>query len=182
MPATTKQPAATALSSLRVGDIMQRNVLTIRPEASVRELADLLQAKEVSGVPVVSDDGTVMGVVSLWDIVRLAGEEGKVPEMVWLAGNTADERAQSFFGWVAPGRPAGHPMLRTIRPPLLERHTVQGIMTSAVFHVREQATIPELARYLVASKIHRALVLEHGRLRGIVTATDVLEAIAQEEP
>jgi CBS domain-containing protein len=182
MVATANQSEQTIGSGLRVRDIMQRNVVTIDESATVRELADLLLHKQVSGVPVVREDGTVLGVASLWDVVRLAGEETKAPEMMWLQGVTDEERTREFFGRVSPGRPTGHALLRTVRPPLLERHTVRQIMTPAIFHVREETTVADLARYLLASKIHRALVLDKGRLGGIVTATDVLEAMTRESP
>jgi len=102
--------------------------------------------------------------------------------MIWLQGETDEERTREFFGYVSPGRPTGHPLLRTVRPSLLERHTVRQIMTAAIFHVREETTVADLARYLLASRIHRALVLDKGKLRGIVTTTDVLEAMTRESP
>jgi CBS domain-containing protein len=59
---------------LTVRDLMQTEVVTISPEATVRELARLLADTGISGVPVVGPGGTVLGVVSSSDVVRLAAE------------------------------------------------------------------------------------------------------------
>ena len=55
---------------LTVRDIMQTEVVTIGPEATVRDLTRLLADGGISGVPVVASSGTVLGVVSSSDIVR----------------------------------------------------------------------------------------------------------------
>lgn len=172
-----KSPGATLPGQVR--DIMQHNVVTVSPDAMVHELADVLLKEEVSGVPVIGKDGLVAGVVSLWDIVGLAAKEGRHPEMIWMSEGQPGASGQAgYYGTLLPERPVGAPILRTIRPPLLERYRVREIMTPAIFHVSEDMTIPDLARYLLASRIHRALVMDHGRLLGIVTTTDVLEAVA----
>jgi CBS domain-containing protein len=173
---TSTHPEIT-VSGIRVRDVMQREVATIAEMASVRDLAELLQQHEISGAPVLAEDGTVLGVASLWDIVRLASREQQRTELVWPeAGEPFGEGG--FYGTPVHARPSGHAQWRTIVLPLLERYRVRDIMTRAIFHVREDATLQELARYLVASKIHRALVLERGKLLGIVTSSNIVEAVA----
>lgn len=51
----------------------------------------------------------------------------------------------------------------------------------ARFNVRPSTTLANLARFLVSAKLHRALVMEEGRLKGIVTAFYLLRAIAAED-
>jgi predicted transcriptional regulator len=58
---------------------------------------------------------------------------------------------------------------------------VRDVMTPATFTVRPDATLRELARFLVRGGVHRALVLEDERLIGVVTAFDVVRAIAGED-
>jgi CBS domain-containing protein len=48
-----------------------------------------------------------------------------------------------------------------------------------VFSVPSTASLPELARFLLRGRIHRALVVDAGELVGIVSAFDVLGAVAQ---
>jgi predicted transcriptional regulator len=75
-------------------------------------------------------------------------------------------------------RPTGPARWRTLVLPVVERYRVRDIMTPAIFHVREEATLQELAQYLMSAKIHRALVLQRGKLLGIVTSSDLVEAVA----
>jgi CBS domain-containing protein len=49
---------------MKAQDIMTREVATVRPETSVREIAGLMMEKNISGVPVVSDNGAIVGIVS----------------------------------------------------------------------------------------------------------------------
>lgn len=60
----------------------------------------------------------------------------------------------------------------------LDRTNVRQIMTPFTFSVRPGTSIPDLARMLVHARLHRALVLESGRVIGIVSADDILEHLA----
>ncbi len=53
-------------------DIMTRDVTTVRPDTSVRDIAALMVEKHISGVPVLSDDGKVVGMVSQSDLLHRA--------------------------------------------------------------------------------------------------------------
>ncbi len=177
-------PVAERTSALRVADIMQADPITIIPDASVRELAQLLVEHEISGVPVVESGGAVAGVVSIWDIARLIAESASEPSFsLFLGGGGAPASSPSlrpaFYRSPDLNGPPHRPFIGTSLPGLLERHRVRDIMTPAVFHVREGATLPELARFLLQAKIHRALVMDGGHLRGIVTSSDVLHALAE---
>lgn len=60
----------------------------------------------------------------------------------------------------------------------LMNRKVKEIMTPAPFSVTPEIPVAELARLLFKRGIHRALVVEEGRLCGIVTAFDVLRAVS----
>ena len=53
----------------RVADIMERNVVCVRPSQSVEECMALMNAKRVRHLPVI-DDGTLLGIVSIGDLVK----------------------------------------------------------------------------------------------------------------
>jgi CBS domain-containing protein len=61
-----------------VRDIMQRKVITVSPSTSVREISQTLARESIGGVPVVDDDGKVVGVVSATDIVRATAQNAEV--------------------------------------------------------------------------------------------------------
>ena len=57
-------------------DIMTRKVVTIHPEASAQDVAQLLDQKRISGVPVVDADGMIIGIITEADIISKVNREG----------------------------------------------------------------------------------------------------------
>lgn len=160
----------TGTEALRVRDVMQKDPITIEPEASVQDLAELLHFHGIGGVPVVEQGGRVVGVVSAADIVRLAAEQGEAPS--WYLDAAGHPKSSSYFAG------GGTRVVRGLAESSLAGVRVSEIMTPASFSVRKDATLPELAVFLVNTGVHRALVLESGRLLGVVTSMDVMRAVA----
>jgi CBS domain-containing protein len=165
-----------------VGDIMQRDVVTVTPATSVRQAIDQLLYHGISGMPVVRDDGKVVGVVSATDILRLAAQEAIEP--AWVVAEEPPLETPPPDGYYGGDTAVQltRPLLRRIAHPALEGYTVSDIMTPATFSVRESATLQELARFLQRAGVHRALVLREGRLAGIVGAMDIVRAVASSAP
>lgn len=171
-----------------VRDVMQTRVATASPEMTVRELARFWDEHGISGAPVCDVSGKVLGVVSATDLVRLAADEADITDDIdplrpdfppeEVEEDTEEAAWYYFLAREAPalyeGVPAGIP------EAVFDEFTVRDIMTPAVLSVRPNATVPELARFLLRARIHRALVMEAGKLIGIVTAFDVLRAVAGE--
>ncbi len=172
-----------------VRDLMQSEVVTATPEMSVRELARTLADEGISGMPVTTASGEVLGVVSSSDVVRLTAEEQEVrlSSARWVPvgapeipdpEDQADDPFTDFF------LPEDAPLLtpewsrESEDEGPLDRLTVSDIMTPVSFSVPPDASFRELADFLVRGRIHRAVVLEDGRLLGIVTTMDVLRALA----
>jgi CBS domain-containing protein len=163
---------ATRTDELRVRDVLQLDPVTIDRSASVQDLAELLFFHGIGGVPVVEDATRVVGVVSASDIVRLAAEQNEAP--MWYVNEAGQPKPSAYFAGEAPG------IVRGLVESSLAGFRVEDIMTPATFSVREEATLPELAGFLVKAGVHRALVMEEGHLRGVVTSMDVMRAVAAE--
>lgn len=175
---------------LTVRDIMQTEVVTIGPEATVRELTRILADGGISGVPVVGSSGDVLGVVSSSDIVRLAAEEreaGQISPGHWSAlplgapGSDPEDDEDDPLG--AYFLPEDTPLLRPEWGAApddgpMDELTVSDIMTPVTFTLPVTASVTDLAGFLVRGRIHRAVVVDDGRLQGIVTTMDVLRALA----
>jgi CBS domain-containing protein len=165
-----------------VRDIMQRDVVTVAPEASARELARMLEDNHVSGVPVCESTGIVVGVVSASDLVRLAAED-RDDAVAWELDDDVepddvenDAAAWSYF--IAEEPPPRFADIEQLHGPDLDDVTVSEIMSRAPVFVSPSLSIPELANMLLTHRIHRAVVAEDDRLVGIVTTLDVLRAVA----
>ena len=135
-----------------VADVMRRDVVTVSPSASIRELVRLLRQNQVSGVPVV-EEGRVVGTVS-------------VSEILWLSD------ARSLY--------ADDPAERARAARRMDQRTVREIMSASVFGVGPDATLEELAVFFARSSLGRAIVQSDGVLLGLVSATDLIELIAEQ--
>lgn len=174
---------------LTVRDIMSTAVVTVGPDATVRQLARVLADAEISGAPVVDADGTLVGVVSATDLVRLAADDVDVHVAASALPTDRAEVPAPFFdeepdadpyGYFLPEESpfAGEEILDLFTESELDEVEVADIMTPVAFSVGPGATVKELADFLVRGRIHRAVVEEDGRLLGIVTSGDVLRAVA----
>lgn len=166
------------IASRTVRDIMRTQVVAVVPEMTVRELAQTLQEEEISGAPVLGPTGKILGVVSMTDVVRLASREAEIPsgQPSWepvLLREEENSAAAEYGDEVRFTSP---------EPEFLAEHAfdgyrVQDIMTPVAFSVGPDDTIQEVLRFFLRGRVHRALVVDHGTLLGIVTPFDVLELL-----
>ena len=159
-----------------VADIMQREVETVDPDTTIREFTRFLATRGISGAPVVSEAGALLGVVSATDVIRRAADgagleiigdmadpDGRVPGMYYLP----EESEWASVDWDAVA----------VQDPMAEL-TVADIMTPVTFTLDPATSIRDVADFLVRGRIHRALVLDGTRMVGLVSAMDVLRAVA----
>lgn len=176
---------------ITVRDIMATDVVSVAPDTSVRQLVRLMADEEISGAPVVDAAGTPVGVVSATDVLRLAADDVEIA--VPPRGRTGEESPEPvetgdeeydlihyFWSVGSPQRPAELDF-QELPETALDEVTVGEIMTSAVFDISPDASVAELAAFLLRGRIHRAVVVEDHRLVGIVTAFDVLRAVAEDD-
>jgi len=148
-------------------DVMNRDILKVRSTWSIRELATFLTDAQISGAPVEDDDGRLVGVVSVTDIVR------STP-----AGSVSPERDQSnpdFYvrGWedrLEMSEMTGFHIESAGR-------SVQQIMTPAIFKVDEETPVSEVARTMLSGHLHRLLVTRGNQVVGIITTSDLLRLL-----
>jgi CBS domain-containing protein len=170
-----------------IEEIMQQDVVTVTPETPVKELLRILVTNQISGVPVVSEAGEILGVVSTTDVIRLGAQEAELPKgtLSWeplaVPHEEFDEdSAASFFMVSEDWRYPTEDQTKAIPDGSFEGVSVGDIMTSAAFTVGSRDTVGAVARFLLQGRIHRALVVEGDRLRGIVTAFDLLKAFVED--
>lgn len=152
-------------------DIMTRDVLTVHEDFSISELASFLNDNEITGAPVVDDDEKVVGVVSVVDIARAESEYAE-SSTVWDA-----VVSHSYHLDWEQGLDDG---IRIFH--LKDSGTrVLDIMNSSVHSVEESTPVPEVARKLLQYHLHRVLVIEKGRLVGIISSSDLLQLLLEDQ-
>lgn len=144
-----------------VAAVMQRAVVTLRPETSARDAERLFAEHRIGGAPVLDDAGRVVGVLSQSDLARLGTERPSTAE------------AGAFFSDVDDYHDiASAPAAASVVP-------VADVMSRDVLSIAPGATLAEAARRMRERRVHRLLVVEDGALRGVVSAFDLLVAIAE---
>jgi len=156
-----------AMKALAARDVMNPEVLTVRVDLTVRELAAFLTEHQISGAPVVDRDGRVVGVVSVTDVAENDAER---------PGLVDDPSGPGFAvrGWEERMNPEDVRSLHVESDDLL----VRDIMTPTVYTVPDDTPVPKLARAMVAGRIHRLLVTRKSRVVGIVTSLDLVRLLA----
>jgi CBS domain-containing protein len=144
---------------MKVSDVMTPNVLSVPPDASVVTTAQLMLQKRISGVPVIDDGGTLVGIVSEGDFLRRA-ETG-----------TGRRRPRWLEFLVGPGRLADE----YVR---LSGRKVRDVMTHEVHTVPPDAPLEQVVRLMERRNIKRVPVVDNGKVVGIVTRANLLHAVA----
>lgn len=148
-------------------DIMTHPVVTIRADAKVKDAAALMANKRFSGLPVVDDDGRVIGMITEADLIRFSHSLKVVP-------------IKRTWGWVNPYEDLGE--IAGFREGLseLENAPVTEVMSRKVITVLEDTPVIEIARMMTKHAINRVPVIgRDGRLVGIVTRADMVRAMAR---
>lgn len=144
------------------GDLMTRDVAVVHPEASLLEAVRLMARRQVSGMPVVDDNGAIVGMLSEGDLVR------------WHEGYT--ERQARWLDMLAEGHNLAPAFLEGIQ----EQHRkVKTVMSPGVTSVTEETPAREIARLMYAKNIKRVPVVRGSKLVGIVARSDLVRALAQ---
>jgi len=150
---------------MRAVDVMTTNVVTVKPDISVRDAAALLLERHISGAPVVDADERIVGIISEGDLLRRV-EIG--------TQQTRRGRWLDFFA------------ARADADAYVKSHAnrVEDIMTRDVICVDQEDSLSKIATIMETRGVKRVPVLHDGRLVGIVSRANLLQALASsaEEP
>lgn len=178
---------------LTVRDLMTREVTTVAAEESLRDAVDRFATTHVSGAPVMAGD-RVLGVLSASDILAFEAETPGVPTErpaleqeawseppEWVEG---EEAPAAFFSeqWSDAGADALERFVETGSPEWdrLAEHTVGEAMSRIVCSIRPTASVYAAADYMSRAGVHRLIVVDRGRLVGILSSLDIVRAVAQQ--
>jgi CBS domain-containing protein len=145
--------------NMNASDVMVRNVITIGPQALVSEAAKLLTENDISALPVVNEQGDVVGIISEADLMRREEIGTEKKHYSWLeavmpATMLANEFAHS------------HGM------------KVEEVMSKHVVSAKADAPLAEIATILERNRIKRVPIIEQGKIIGIVSRANLVQALA----
>ena len=143
---------------MRARELMSTPVITVRPEATLKEVAEQMATHRVSGVPVVDEAGLLVGIVAESDILAKL-EDG--------------QKGRGLMGLLeAFTRALGAD--RKIQP-----HIAADLMTTQVITAGPEASVRELLHLMTYHHINRIPIVESGHVIGIITRADILRTMAR---
>ncbi|MFO7987417.1 MAG: CBS domain-containing protein [Desulfatiglandaceae bacterium] len=143
-------------------DIMTTDVITVRKDTSLKELAGILYNNHINGVPVVDDDGSLLGIICESDLIR-KDKKLHIPTVV------------AIFDVV----------LYLERPSRIQKEidrlsatTVEDLYTQDPVTVDEKTPIDDIATLMTEKKIYTIPVVDGDRLVGVIGKADLLRTVA----
>ena len=147
---------------LTAKDIMTTEVITVRMDTTVNELAEILWKNRISGAPVLDDDGNVVAVVTENDLIDQS-KKFHIPTMISLldsvifleSSKKTEEEIKKMAG-----------------------NTVRDICAKNFVSVSKDAGLDEIATIMAEKKVHTLPVMQDDRLIGVIGKTDIIRTIA----
>lgn len=149
---------------MQARDVMVSPVVTVGPDATVREVARILMERRISAVPVVDADNKVLGIVSEGDLLHRAESGTERSSSWWLSLLTSDAELATDY---------------------VKAHAikVQDVMTRDVATAAPEMPLSEIAMLFEKRHIKRVPIVDkEGQLVGIVSRANLLQAIASARP
>src|SRR5687768_12235965 len=146
---------------------METDVPTVTVADSVETVLHILRDNDLSGVPVVNEGGRCVGIITEEDLVLTDEDEDfHMPHYFQLFGGIVF--LESVSHWEDRVRKAF-------------ATTAEDMMTADPATIEPDATVREAANLIARKKHNRLPVVEHGRLVGVVTRVDVLDALTSND-
>ena len=146
---------------LKAKDVMTSDVITVSRETSVRDLAILFTERRISSVPVVDDNGDLIGIVSESDLIE-QDKNLHIPTVVsifdWVIYLESDKRFEKEL-------------------QKMTAQTVGEIYSEEVFSVGPETPVSEVADIMSSKKVHAVPVVEGRRLVGVIARIDLIRTM-----
>ena len=149
----------------RVRDIMTTDVIKVYPDTPVYEIARLMAEHNISGLPVVDDNDRVLGVVTELDMI-VRNTRFKIPNFIMILDSIIYLETPQRF------RERLEHMLGV---------TAKEIMSKPAVTISPEASIEDLAELMVNRRMNPVPVVENDRLVGIISRSDIIRLMAQEQ-
>lgn len=148
---------------LTARDIMTKDVVTVKKETKVTELADILTKNRISGAPVVDDSGRVVGVVTESDLVEQS-KSLHLPTVFTILDSVIFLESARHFE-------------KELRK--MTGAKVEDIYTEDPIIVGPETPVREIANIMAEKKVYTIPVVDGERLVGVIGKADVVRASAK---
>jgi len=149
---------------MKAADVMVSTVITVPPEASVQDVANILMTNRISSVPVVTAGGDLVGIISEGDLIRRV--------------ETDTDHRRSWWIELLLGR-------GPLAAEYVKSHSrkVSDLMSRDVITASPDTPLRDVAGLLEKNGIKRVPIIADGKLVGIVSRANLVQALAvQKKP
>ena len=144
---------------MKAADVMVSAVICVRPNARVDEVASILLANRISAVPVIDEQGELLGIVSEGDLMRRA--------------DAGTDRRRSWWLEYLTGK-----QILAAEYVKSHSHKVTDVMTRSVITAMPETPLGDIATLLERNRIKRVPIVQSGKVVGIVSRANLLQALA----
>ena len=144
---------------MKAAEVMTTRVISVPADLPVSDVAKLLLEHRISAVPVIDEDGRLLGIVSEGDLMRREESGTEARRSWWLSAFTSTVEAAEAYT-KNHGRLAGE------------------VMTRELVTVSEDTPLSEVAELLERHGIKRVPVVRDGRVVGVVSRANLLHGLA----
>jgi len=148
-----------------IKEIMTKAVVSVKRDSTIDEIAQVLIDNKVSGLPVLSDGGYLIGIVTEGDLLRREMSP-RLPEFINILG------AVIYYHGVERYNEDFKKILA---------QTASDIMTEDLITVKEDTDISEVARLMLNNNIKQVPVVDGSKLIGIVSRADIVKLLLKQE-
>ncbi len=149
---------------LTAADVMTRDVITVKEETTLRELAEIFAGRRISCCPVVDANGDIIGIVTETDLIE-QDKNLHIPTVI------------SIFDWVIYLE-SDRKFEKELKK--MTAQTVGDIFTGTVRTVAPSAPVSDLADIMSSGKVHAVPVVEGKKVVGIVARIDLIRTMIKQ--
>ena len=146
---------------MKVEEVMIRDVISVNRNSSIEEIVEVLTKNKLSGIPVLSDGGYLVGMVTEGDLLRLETTP-RLPEFINLLG------AVIYYHGVDTYNEDFKKMLA---------QKAADIMTEDVITVKEGTDIAEVVHLMLDHNIKQVPVVDGSKIVGMVARADIIKLL-----
>ena len=146
---------------MNASEVMATNVIAVGPNASVQEVADILLTSRISAAPVVDKHGDLIGIISEDDLIRRAELGTERRRSWWLEIFTSESKEDLAIEYVKS-----------------HARKVGDVMTREVITATPGTPLRDVAALLEKNRIKRVPIVERGKMVGIVSRANLVQALA----
>lgn len=143
-------------------DIMTKEVISVKPETTLKDLAEIFMQKQINGVPVLDDGGKILGVVCESDLVN-QDKPLHIP---------------TVFAILDAFIPIGNPFRLEKEIKRITATKVEDIYSRPALCVEPGTDVSEVARIMADKRLYTIPVAKSGRLLGVIGKRDIIKSVS----